>query len=712
MEFSFSELKRFFPSVLRDARQRRNLWVGLFFLALTGIFASSFFSPPMSLKVGQIAPRDVTAPRQIIDPVATQVARKAAAQKVAPVYVPDTTALPAAQEQLASDFQAIAAIQAAKLPTGGQLSKFQQAVPLNLSPAVALGVLGASPTTLANLEQLSRTVLDRVMQLGIKPGNTLTLAKNDVATEVAGLSLGNAAYTSFLDALDGSLVRPNLQYDAAATQKKQAAAMAAVGPTYILKGQLIVQKGTKVTQDELTRLRALGLVRSRGNYAALLGGILFALLVMATLGIYLWKFRRDLFQSESAVVLIGLICIVAFLVSRLVELASPYLMPLATATMLLTLVADARLAILAGVVLVLGVGVVQQDHLRTVVVLATGAMTGIYGVSRLSQRQGIMLAGLYVAGANVVAVAAMFLLGGGIATRSEIAADMGWSLLSGVLAAILTIGSLPFIESLFGIVTPLKLLELSNPNQPLLRQLSLEAPGTYHHSILVANLAEAAAEAVGGDGLLTRVGAYYHDIGKLKRPYFFVDNQLGRSNPHDRLSPSLSTLIITSHVKDGVELAQRHHLPESLIDFIREHHGNTLVSYFYQQAASRGDKEPPSERDYRYPGPKPHSKETAIVMLADAAEASVRAMDNPSPGKVEGSIRKLIQERLYDGQLDESELCLRDLDTIARVFTKVLLGAMHTRIEYPEKMLEEIKGALPKGEGTGVPAAGKEKALP
>jgi len=229
----------------------------------------------------------------------------------------------------------------------------------------------------------------------------------------------------------------------------------------------------------------------------------------------------------------------------------------------------------------------------------------------------------------------------------------------------------------------------------------LEAPGTYHHSILVGNLAEAAAEAVGGDGLLARVGAFYHDIGKLKRPYFFVENQVGKDNPHDKIAPSLSTLIVTSHVKDGLELAGEYKLPDVVTQFIAQHHGTDLVRFFYHRATEASEDGSVEEKDFRYPGPKPQGKEVAIVSLADAVEAATRSLSKPTPGKIEGLVRKIIKDRLNSGELDESDLTFQDMDRIASAFSKVIMGMFHTRVEYPDKITkEEIEGKKTKNGNT------------
>lgn len=264
--------------------------------------------------------------------------------------------------------------------------------------------------------------------------------------------------------------------------------------------------------------------------------------------------------------------------------------------------------------------------------------------------------------------------------------------LNGIFCAVLTVGSLPLWESVFGVVTPLKLLELSNPNHPLLKKLLIEAPGTYHHSIIVGNLSEAAANAVGANSLLARTGAFYHDIGKTSRPYFFKENQLTSENPHDKISPSLSSLIITNHVKDGLELAKKHKLPGEITAFINEHHGNTLVAYFYHKALNGENGEKVDEESFRYKGKKPQTKETAIVMLADSVEAAVRSLSAPNRDKIQKMIEKIIKDKLEDGQLEDCDLTLKELESIKQAFINVILGIFHERIEYPDLDMKEAKG--------------------
>jgi putative nucleotidyltransferase with HDIG domain len=259
----------------------------------------------------------------------------------------------------------------------------------------------------------------------------------------------------------------------------------------------------------------------------------------------------------------------------------------------------------------------------------------------------------------------------------------GYGLFNGFISTILTIGLLPIFESLFDVTTDITLLELSDLNHPLLKRLSLEAPGTYHHSIIVGNLAEAGAKAIGANTLLSRVGAYYHDIGKVDKPEYFVENQMGAKSKHEKLTPSMSALILESHVKEGVELAEEVNLPQAVIDFIHQHHGTTVMRYFYNKALEQGAGRDLKD-EYRYPGPRPHSKETAIVMLADAVEAASRVLEDPKPSRLKSLIKKIIDSKLQAGELSDSDLTFKELSAIEHAFLPVLISIFHPRVEYPE----------------------------
>jgi putative nucleotidyltransferase with HDIG domain len=310
------------------------------------------------------------------------------------------------------------------------------------------------------------------------------------------------------------------------------------------------------------------------------------------------------------------------------------------------------------------------------------------------ERSQIAFAGLMTSLINVTMIILIKFLFPAFYEKRILILDVSWGAVAGIISAIMAIGGLPFLEKIFNITTSLKMLELMDFSQPLLQKLILDAPGTYHHSVVVSNLAEAAARELGADPLLCKVGGYYHDIGKLKRPYFFVENQTGE-NVHDQLNPNLSALIIISHVKDGVALAKEYSLPDTIISIIREHHGTSLVSYFYNKAFKEGHNNGELEMKFRYPGVKPQTKESAIVMLADSIESAARTLKNPSASQIKNLVGKIINQKFEDGQLDDSNLTMKDLEKLERVFSKILLSMYHARIEYPDeidRIIKENKG--------------------
>ncbi len=336
-----------------------------------------------------------------------------------------------------------------------------------------------------------------------------------------------------------------------------------------------------------------------------------------------------------------------------------------------------------------------------------GSLAGVYSVSKMTHDYSLAKTGIWIAVVNFLVIGASGCIeqmdGGQLLTQCL------QGILSGFGAAIITIGLLPYLEHAFSITTPIKLLDLAQANHPLLQRLLLDAPGTYHHSVLVGNLAETAANTIGADSVTVRVGAYYHDIGKIKRPFFFIENQVTGENPHDKIAPSLSTLIVTSHIKDGIDLCRDYKLPPLIVDIVQQHHGTTLVSYFYRRATEYEHSECIIEADFRYEGPRPQSKEAALIMLADSCEAAVRSLAKPNVNRIEATVRKIIRARLNDGQLDDCDLTLKDLSVIGDVFIRVLSGMFHTRIEYPEA-LKELERRKSKNGNNGKQSADKDDA--
>ncbi|HPT83020.1 MAG TPA: HDIG domain-containing protein, partial [Limnochordia bacterium] len=493
--------------------------------------------------------------------------------------------------------------------------------------------------------------------------------------------------------LGRQLIQPNLVLNTEKVNEARDRAVQAVEPVQIMQGEIIIRKGDVVRPEHISLMRDVGLLRAGRDYGALAGRTLLVLAMVVLMGVYLHQNHRQVLDNLALLGLVGSVVVTVLLLGRLFSLLSwpqaVYLNPSALVGLLLTLLIEAKVGSMAAVITAVLLGAISGFSWPVGVFALVGGLTAVLSVSKVSQRGDLMRAGFIVGGVGFL----LMLVLGLAAKDFNLIIHSYLGLISGVLASIVAIGVLPYLESAFKITSAIRLLELSNPNHPLLRRLMLEAPGTYHHSILVGNLAEAAAEAVGADGLLARVGAFYHDIGKLKRPYFFVENQVGKDNPHDKIAPSLSTLIVTSHVKDGLELAGEYKLPEVVTQFIAQHHGTDLVRFFYHRATEASDDNSVDEKDFRYPGPKPQGKEVAIVSLADAVEAAVRSLSKPTPGKIEGLVRKIIKDRLNSGELDESDLTFHDMDKIANAFVKVIMGMFHTRVEYPEKITkEEIEG--------------------
>ncbi len=468
-------------------------------------------------------------------------------------------------------------------------------------------------------------------------------------------------------------------------------------------GEVIVSEGQVITADVMEQLRDAGLVdvHLQGDHVA--AAVLVALLGALALGGYLYLFQPKEASSLPRLLLLALLVVLWVAAAKLLlapalpdndRLFLAYLLPVAAAPMLVAALLDAGLAVAVAAVLAFLVtfaGFYQPDARSVVTGNATGAfqmasvftlagLVGIYGVHRAERVNRYLLAGGAVALVSFVGLLVFWLLD----PRREVI-DLPWALLAtalgGLLSAVITVGAFIVLGLLFGITTRVQLMELAQLNHPLLRRLQAEAPGTFHHSVVVSNLAERAADLVEADALLVRVGCYYHDIGKLARPSFYIENQLEGRNPHERLDPYTSARIISAHVAAGMELARKYRLPTQVRAFISEHHGTRLVTYFYRKASQENPDVDP--RQFAYAGPKPQSGETAIVMLADSAESVVRSSRDRSPERIDALVDAVIAERLSEGQLDECDLTLRDLKVIGESLKATLRGIYHRRIEYP-----------------------------
>lgn len=692
----FSVLKKYIydslpARVFRSSRIRRWLLAGLVFLVVTAILAMDFYQV-QKLEIGMPSPADYRATRTVdyIDEGKTEELREMAAQMVEPVYDPDLIVNNEVQAELSQSF-----LMAHKIRSRDDLDELEKQEHLveELSYSLPASVLEAFLTVeeqrLPVLEGKAEELIQSALQGGIRE-HQLENVQEWLRVEVENLSLA-AQETELLTAITTEIIQPNLVFNEEETERQRSKARMNVQPARrtIVQDLPIVRKGEVITPEHMEQLEVLGLQRKVENNRARIVGLVVLILLMLIVGlVYLYLFKRDIWHQEGLLALLGLILIVDLLVAKLLTLIPNslygYFIPVAAGSMLVAILLDNHLSLLFTIIMASFVGLIMGGDLNYALVAVVGGLVGTFSVSRLHQRSHLTRAGLLVAAGNMTAIIGIGLFSAQPWREVSLGTFLG--IMNGVLAAVLTIGLLPYLENSFSLTTAVTLLEISNPNHPLLKRVLLEAPGTYHHSILVGNLGEAAAEVVGADSLLVRAGAYYHDVGKLKRPYFFIENQLSKDNPHDKIAANLSALIITSHVKDGLELAQRHRLPQVIKDIIGQHHGTTLLTYFYNQALEEAKEKKVVEEDFRYVGPKPQTKEAAIVMLADTVEAAVRSLGKPTPNRIEGMVHRLIKERLHDGQLDECDLTFRDLSAIAAAFVKVLAGIYHSRIEYPPKV--------------------------
>lgn len=673
-----------------DLRLQRAALAALIFIAVYLLLILVCMPERVNVELNRPSPQTIYAPREAIDEYATELLRKEAAGAVAEVFDYQPSVEEKALATIEDYFTRVREIRGdADLSRDEKTAAFRKLKGLALSTSMA-EALHSEATIIADLENRLSAALEEVFEQGVKVGG-VEAAQKQIDAAIALFPLDTALKQVALK-LAGPLIKPNMIANPGVTADNREAARRAVEPVILQRNTLIVSEGELVSEEQMAQLESLGLLRGKqADYSGIIGLFVLLLTLFILVGVYLAIFIKDVYNSPGHLLLLGLVIMITLLLAVLASYFSNYWIPAAVGVILVTVMFGYRLAIMMNLVIALLVGLLTGSEIGFLLIALTGGLTAIYAVSRVSQRRDLARAGLYVAGTNAAVIMGQFLFWGRLSLESGLLKELGYALAagigSGLISSVIAIGLLPYLESAFGFTTAITLLELSNPNHPLLRRLQTAAPGTYYHSMIVCNLAEAAAEAVNADPLLTRVGAYYHDIGKLKRPYFFTENQLSGQNPHDRISPNLSAMIIRLHIKDGVELARKYRLPRVIEDIIRQHHGTSLIAYFYQQAVESSEGEQVFTDKFCYEGPLPQTKEAAIIMLADAVEAGARSLSKPVGNRVEGLIRRIIRDKLNDGQMDECDLTLKELDQIGDTFTRIMAGIYHARVEYPEKDL-------------------------
>ncbi|TSB46838.1 HD family phosphohydrolase [Alkalicoccobacillus porphyridii] len=539
--------------------------------------------------------------------------------------------------------------------------------------------------------------------------NDLQEAKDEVNDLINISTVSNRLRDAMIEVAQFAII-PNYVFDRDSTERMRQEAAESIEPVMIREGQLLVQQGDVINVETYEQLRLVGLLEETLNVYPYIGLGLFILILMGMMLYFIQESQTTIRNNNSHFLLYLLVFVtVACLmkVTSYTELLGisgiGYAVPVATGTMLLTLLLNTRIALFTSVLFaIIGTVLYSEDGASSFNVtfgfyLLVSSLAGALFLNTSNRITRLLRAGFLVSCINIIAVLTLLFMKGLQNNLFEIGLHVGSAAFSGVAAAVLTIGLLPFFETGFSILSVSKLIELSNPNHPLLRKVLTEAPGTYHHSVVVGNLAEAACEKLGENGLLARVGAYYHDVGKTKRPHFFIENQLKHDNPHDKISPQLSTTIIISHPYDGADLLREHKMPKEIIEIAEQHHGTSLLKYFYHKA-NQEVEQPLPESQFRYPGPKPQNKVACIVAIADSVEAAVRSMQKPTPDKIEALVNKIIKDKLEDGQFDESEITLRELNEIALSMLETLKGTFHQRIEYPDEIK---KGGKEHGDSRG-----------
>jgi len=686
-----------------DFRENRRIRLVIYIALAALLYAvllGSILPARYEFAIGQTSPVTIVAPTTAVNSLATEESRQAAVDKVPKQYVQSPEVEQDALATLDTLFKTATQVVADKTMNATmKLESISAFAPKGVSQSTLQILTSRTPNQIAIIQNVSYRIVKDLLDAPFNQGSE-SQASLLVDREMLRFDLDRVSRLVVQD-LVVSVLKPNMVYQDAATQSARNAARRAVPDMMIHQGDVIVTKNGIVTADVQSKLKDVGLYSNQLNYSKASGFALFVVISVGLLAAYIERRgpRRKLDNLMLVILSLVLIlmAVILSITKGIVDAGGPvsieFLVPISVGAMLVTVLMDSSIAIVASFYLSLFFGAALGFDYWMAFIGFLSSLVGAYSVSKVTHRGTFMRAGFLVAAVNVVAVIAMHLLQEDNGLRLHaVSLRLGFAAVNGIVSAILTMGILPFLESAFGLLTAIRLLELSNPNNPLLHKVLMEAPGSYHHSLIVGNLAEAAAEIVGADPLLCRVGAYYHDVGKTRRPSFFVENQMTKDNPHDKIAPSLSHLIITSHVSDGLDMLEKAGLPRPIRDICASHHGTTILWYFYNKAREADKNGTVQVNDYRYQGPKPKTRECAIIMICDAVEAAVRSMSRPTPNRVEGVIRKIIRDRLQDGQLDECDLTLQDLDVMVGAFMKTLKGIYHSRIEYPDvdKIRKEV----------------------
>lgn len=684
----------------RNNIRRILLFVSVFVLSYL-LLITAIKPQQYSLEVGDIPRSDIKAPRDTIDERATKEAEDKALEKVDKQYTQKAEVKKQAEDNVILLFEKLNTIinnQSAQTATStsveSNVSELKKIEGIALSEDEYKELLNIPKEQLSSLQKDVLNIIDKTYEKNIneKDDESLNIARDSAVSLVEKLNLADKLKYVLEELVKGQ-INPNCFYDEEKTQELIDETRKSVAKVVIKQNQIIVKEGVPVTQNELDILSDLGMLDDGKNTSI----YLYVYIVLAMfVGIimflqynYIDRNYSEIFKNTKKITLISVINLMTLVFARTIGLVSPFLIPFACAPILLTLLINYKISIVISILNVIVISIATGFDAQVMMLGVISSILGATLLKKMQQRNELLYSTLYLSIVGVIITVSTGIL---ISSNlREVLIKSAITFIGGVLSGIFALGILPFLEGTFNEVTTLKLLELSNPNHPLLKKLLMEAPGTYHHSMLVANLAEMASEEVGANSVIVRIGSYYHDVGKTERPYFFGENQMGGENPHNHMTPNLSAKIIISHVKDGIELARKHNLPKVIQDIIGEHHGTTLVKYFYYTMKNNSENpEEVKEEDYRYPGPIPNSKEAGIIMLADSVEAAVRSIKEPSEDKIKEMINNIISDKLSCGQLNDCNLTIKDIEKIKKCFLTALNGIYHHRIEYPKEKIKSL----------------------
>ncbi|MFD2679947.1 HD family phosphohydrolase [Bacillus seohaeanensis] len=694
-----------------------NLIFVLLAIIVFGVLFSNVKPKSYNVDIYEVPENTIRAPKTITDDQKTQEKREKAIQEVEKVYIHKEEAINNSLTLIDSLVESVAEIKRENAPSEDegnsqnesrqsslldkQLTQLKERLTSNvkknvtdaLNDKVLTTLLSATDEELQRVNTVVTTQVKYIMNNKVYD-DQLDEAKLSLEQRISTFNFTGDLLTAAVR-LGNLAIEPTEIYDNQKTEELKKEAEANVQPVKIIEGEVIVKSDQIITPDIYRQLELLGIISNDISLKPLIGLGIFIIVLMSSLYYFFYSWDISEEKKQNYLILTSIVFVVTLLLMKIVGLMEKleindigFLFPAAFAGMIIRILLNERIAMIMVFILSACASLVFHNQLTGAIDIEVAMYTlfsGISGVLFLSnrdQRANILRAGFYVVIVNILIISFLILLRDAQFTSMEYVYYAIFALVSGIGSAILTIGFLPFFEAGFGILSAMRLVELSNPNHPLLKKLLTEAPGTYHHSVMVANLAEAACESIGANGLLARVGCYYHDVGKTKRPHFFIENQMNMENPHNHVSPETSKNIIISHATDGAEMLRKHKLPKEIVDIAEQHHGTTLLKFFYHKTLEQGNDV--QEEAFRYPGPKPQSREAAVINIADSVEAAVRSMSSPTPEEIKKLVNNIINDRLQDGQFDECDLTLKQIQKVKHTLCETLNGIFHSRIEYPE----------------------------